>query len=104
MAYSVTQRSHEIGVRVALGATRSAILGLVFREGLPLVMVGLMAGLAGAFSLTRILESMLFGIGSHDPGVFVAVPLVLLGVATAAMAIPARRATRVDPVQTIGNH
>ena len=102
MAYSVTQRTQEIGVRVALGATRGSILGMVFREGLPLVGVGLLVGLAAALSLTRILESMLYGVGAHDPGVFTSVPLLLLAVAMTAMAVPARRAARVDPVRTLG--
>jgi putative ABC transport system permease protein len=102
MAYSVTQRTQEIGVRVALGATRSSILGLMFRQGLPLVGAGLLLGLGAAFAMTRILESLLFGVGARDPGVFVAVPLLLLVVAVTAMAVPARRAARVDPVQTLG--
>ena len=102
MAYSVSQRSKEIGVRMALGASRGSVLNLVFREGMPLVGVGLAAGLAGAFVLSRILESMLFGVGARDPRVFAAVPLVLMAVAATAILIPAHRATRVDPVKTLG--
>jgi len=102
MAYSVSQRSKEIGVRMALGASRGSVLGLVFREGGPLVAVGLGLGLVGAYALSRVLESMLFGVGARDPGVFAAVPLLLVGVAMTAMLIPARRATRVDPVKTLG--
>ena len=102
MAYTVSQRSKEIGVRMALGATRGSVLGLVFREGGPVVGVGLGIGLAGALALSRILESMLFGVGSRDPGVFAMVPVVLAVVASLAMLFPARRASRVDPVKTLG--
>jgi len=102
MAYSVSQRSKEIGVRMALGASRNSVLKLVFQEGLPLVGIGLAVGLVGAFALSRILESMLFGVGVRDLGVFASVPLLLLTVALAAMLIPARRATQVDPVKTLG--
>jgi len=102
MAYAVTQRSKEIGVRMALGATRGSVLGLVFRDGGPVVGVGMAIGLVGAFALSRVLESMLFGVGSRDPGVFATVPVVLAAVAAVALLIPARRATRVDPVKTLG--
>jgi putative ABC transport system permease protein len=102
MAYSVSQRNKEIGVRMALGATQGSVLRLVFREGGPVVAVGLGIGLIGAFALSRILESMLFGIGARDPGVFTAVPLVLAAVAAVAVLVPARRASRVDPVKTLG--
>ena len=102
MAYSVSQRSKEIGVRIALGASRGSVLALVFREGGPLVGAGLGIGLAGAFALSRILESMLFGVGARDLGVFAAVTLVLTAVASTAMLVPARRASRLDPVKTLG--
>jgi putative ABC transport system permease protein len=102
MAYTVSQRTKEIGVRMALGATRVSVLGLVLREGVPLVGVGLVLGLGGALALSRILESMLFGVGTRDPGVFAAVPVVLAAVAVTAMLVPARRAARVDPVRTLG--
>jgi putative ABC transport system permease protein len=102
MAYSVSQRTKEIGVRMALGATRGSVLGLIFREGVPLVGSGLVLGLGGAIILSRILESMLFGVGARDPLVFTAVPLLLAVVAVTAMWIPARYATRVDPVRTLG--
>jgi ABC-type antimicrobial peptide transport system permease subunit len=102
MANIVSQRTKEFGVRMALGATRASVLRLVVREGLPLVGLGIVAGIAGALALSRILESMLFGVESRDPAVFAAVPLALAAVALAAMLIPARRAARLDPVQTLG--
>jgi putative ABC transport system permease protein len=102
MAYSVSQRTKEIGVRMALGASRGSVLGLVFREGVPLVGMGLGIGLVGAVASSRILESMLFGVGARDVAVFVSVPLILATVAVAAMLVPARRAAGVDPVRTLG--
>ena len=102
LAYSVSQRSKEIGVRMALGASRSSVLRLIFQEGMPVLAVGLGVGMAGAYGLSRLLESMLFGVSARDVGVFTVVPLVLGAVALLAMLIPARRATRVDPVRTLG--
>jgi len=101
LAYSVSQRTTEIGVRMALGATRGSVVGLVLREGAPLIGIGLVAGLSGAVALSRILESMLFGVGTRDPAVFTAVPLVLLTVALTVMLVPARRAARVDPIRAL---
>jgi putative ABC transport system permease protein len=102
LAYSVSQRTKEIGVRMALGASRGSVLGLVLRQGFPLVGMGVAIGLVGAIASSRILESMLFGVGARDLAVFVSVPLVLSTVAVAAMLVPARRATQVDPVRTLG--
>ncbi|KPK55726.1 MAG: hypothetical protein AMS21_13325, partial [Gemmatimonas sp. SG8_38_2] len=101
MSYTVAQRSREIGMRMALGASQSSILRLVFWDGVPLVVTGVVVGLGGALALTRVLQSMLFGVGVRDPGVFGAVPLLLLAVSAVAMLIPAIRATRVDPVRTL---
>ncbi len=101
LAYSVSQRAQEIGVRMALGATRGSVLGLVVREGGPLVGIGVAVGLAGALALSRILESMLFGVGARDPVVFVTVPVLLTLVAVTAMLVPARQAMRVDPIRTL---
>ncbi len=101
MSCTVSQRSREIGIRMALGAQRSGILRLVFRDGLPLVATGVAVGLAGALALTRVLESMLFGVDAHDPGVFGSVPLILVAVAAVAVLIPAVRAMRVDPVRSL---
>ncbi|UCG86839.1 MAG: ABC transporter permease [Gemmatimonadota bacterium] len=101
MSYTVAQRSREIGMRMALGAPQSSILRLVLRDGVPMVAAGTVVGLGGALALTRVLESMLFGVGVRDPAVFAAVPLLLSVVAVVAILIPAVRATRVDPVKTL---
>ena len=98
MAYSVTQRTHEMGLRMALGASVGDVLSLVVRQGLWLAALGIVIGLAGAFALTRGLERFLWGVKPTDPATFVAVSLLLAGVALAASFIPARRATRVDPM------
>ena len=102
MAYSVSQRSKEIGVRMALGATQGSVLGLVFLEGATLVGIGLAVGLGGALGLSRLLESVLFGVGAKDPAVFTAVPVLLAAVAAAALFFPAHRAAGLDPVRTLG--
>ncbi len=98
ISYSASQRTHEIGIRIALGARSSDVLRLVIGEGLLLAVVGVAIGIAGAFGLTRFLASMLYGVSSVDPATFVAVPIVLVAVALAACYIPARRAMRVDPM------
>jgi putative ABC transport system permease protein len=98
MAYAVTQRSREIGIRMAVGAQREEILRLVLRKGLSLTAVGLAAGLAGALALTRVLKSLLVGVGPTDPVTLSAVSAVLILAALAACYLPARRATKVDPM------
>jgi len=98
ISYSVSQRTREIGVRVALGAQRGTILGMVLREGMQLLVFGLLLGLLGAFSATRILRSLLYSTSSTDALSFVATSLTLVAVALFACYIPARRATRVDPM------
>jgi putative ABC transport system permease protein len=101
ISYTVAQRSWEMAMRMALGAQQSSILRLVFRDGVPLVATGVVVGLGGALALTRVLESMLFGVSVNDPVVFAAVPSLLVAVAAVAMLIPALRATRVDPVRVL---
>jgi putative ABC transport system permease protein len=98
MSYLVTQSTHDIGVRVALGARPGNIVGLVVRQGMELAVTGILAGLAGAFALTRVMTSLLFGVSATDAITFSAVAVLLAAVAFAATVIPARRATRVDPM------
>lgn len=98
VSYSVSQRTHEIGIRIALGAKREHVLRLVLRQTLRLAAGGVVLGIGGALILTRFLSSLLFGVSPNDPLTFVAVSMLLAGVATAASFIPAWRATRVDPM------
>lgn len=98
IAYGIAQRTREFGVRLALGATARDVIGLVLRQGLGLIGAGLALGLLGAFAAVTLIQSMLFGVNAHDPLTFLAIPLLLGAVALLACLIPARRATRIDPV------
>jgi len=98
ISYSVAQRRHEIGVRMALGATRADVVRIVVRQGASLAGVGVIFGLGGAFALTRLLGTMLFGVGVTDPLTFAAAPVGILLVVLLATLLPALRATRISPV------
>jgi putative ABC transport system permease protein len=98
MSYSVAQRTHEFGLRIALGAQGSDVLRLAVGHGLRLVLIGVAIGLTGSFYLTRVMSSLLFGVSATDPPTFIIISLVLIAVALLASYIPARRATKVDPI------
>jgi putative ABC transport system permease protein len=101
ISYSVGQRIHEMGIRMALGARPRAVLGLVIGEGLRLVAIGVVVGLLGAFGAARLLTALLYGISPSDPLTYAIVALALTSVALLACYIPARRATKVDPAVSL---
>ena len=98
MSYVVTQRTQEIGIRMALGAERRQVLALILRRGLLLAVIGITLGLAGGIAGAKYLQSMLFGVQPHDPGTFITVAIAFTIVSVAASYLPARRATRVDQI------
>jgi len=98
ISYLVGQRTHEIGVRVALGAQRSDVLQMVIGHGARMALIGVAIGIAFALGLTRLMANQLFGVSAHDPLTFAGVAVLLIIVALAACYVPARRAMRVDPV------
>jgi len=101
MSFGVAQRTHEIGLRMALGAGSSQVLGMVLKEGMTLGIIGLLIGLAGAYGVGKVMRNLLFGIGTIDYGAFSAVAAILLLSAFLACYIPARRATQVDPMAAL---
>jgi putative ABC transport system permease protein len=101
MAFSVEQRTREIGIRIALGAAANTVQNMVISQGMVLVLTGSAIGIAASLGLTRFLTSFLYGVAALDPAVFIAVPILLSAVALAAIWLPARRASRVDPIQAL---
>jgi ABC-type antimicrobial peptide transport system permease subunit len=101
LAYSVSQRMREIGIRIALGAQKRDVLWLIVRQGLALALIGVALGLAAAMALTRVLQNLLYDVSVTDPATFVSIALLLLGVACVASFIPARRATKADPLTAL---
>jgi putative ABC transport system permease protein len=103
IAFSVSQRTHEIGIRMALGAERGRVLGMVLRQGLGPVLVGLPLGIVGALALARLAAGLLFGVEPTDPATFAGVSLLLAGVAGAACLLLGRRATEISPMVALRN-
>jgi putative ABC transport system permease protein len=101
MSYSVSERTHEMGIRMAMGATAAAIHRLVIGNGMLLTVIGIAIGLPLAFGLARALSSLLFGVSAADPFAFIGLPLILASVAALASYLPARRAVRVDPLTAL---
>ena len=101
VAYAVTERTHEIGVRLALGAQRRDVMAMIVAQGMAMAAAGAAVGVVSALLLTRLMKSLLFGVSAADPITFAAIPLLLAAVAFVACYLPARRATRVDPLAAL---
>jgi len=103
MAYSVTQRVREIGIRMALGAQTGDVLRMIVRQGITLTLLGVGVGVIGALALSRVLSSLLFGTNATDPLTFAAIPVLLALVALLACYLPARRAAKIDPIKALAH-
>ena len=101
IAHSVSQRTREIGIRVALGAKQADVLKMILRQGMKLAGIGIVIGLTGAFALTRLIRTLLYGVGPTDLLTFTAVPTALAAIALLACLLPARRAAKVDPMEAL---
>jgi putative ABC transport system permease protein len=100
-SYDVTQRTREIGIRMALGAEKRTVLAMILRQGLAMTLAGTLFGLLGAYAATRGLRALLYGVAPTDPATFIAVTAVMAAVATAACLVPAGRAMRINPLVAI---
>jgi putative ABC transport system permease protein len=103
MAYLVSEQTHEIGIRMALGARRETVLAMVLRRGMFTAAIGMLFGLAASYEMARLLAALVWGVKANDPISFTAIPLTLLATAAFAIYVPALRATRIDPVIALRN-